>query len=201
MPLRFRRNSQGPLNPLDHISWKADFVLTVSAQQHFFFLHWGSDCICFWCIIQVYSCTVRQVSITQFWCPYDCPTPYPHSLTSISLLVSPQQIRKASQHLHGDGPQSSRWPQCAARQLKRERRAGKRKWVRIRGEQGRQREAASASGLRTDVCICALSDAHAHAYMRVFIPQCTPSRVFPAKTNTHPTPVMKLQQRENEKRG
>lgn len=97
---------------------------------------------------------------TQLWCPCDCPTPYPHSLTSISLLVSPQQIRKASQHLHGDRPQSSRWPQCAARQLKRERRAGKRKWVRIRGEQGRQREAASASGLRTNVCTCALADTH-----------------------------------------
>lgn len=24
-----------------------------------------------------------QYLITQFWCPYDCPTPYPHSLTSI----------------------------------------------------------------------------------------------------------------------
>ena len=93
---------------------------------------------------------------TQLRCPNDCPTPCPHSLTSISLLVSPQQIRKASQHLHGDGPQSSRWPQCAARQLKRERRAGKRKWVRIRGSRARQREAASASGLRTDVRTCAL---------------------------------------------
>lgn len=68
------------------------------------------------------------------WCPYDWLTPYPHYLTSISLLVTPQQIRKASQHLHGDRPQSSRWPQCAVWQLKRKRRAGKWKWVRIRGE-------------------------------------------------------------------
>lgn len=41
--------------------------------------------------------------MTQFQCPYDCPTPYPHSLTSISPLVSLRQIRKASQHFHGDG--------------------------------------------------------------------------------------------------
>lgn len=67
------------------------------------------------------------------WCPDHCLTPYPHYLTSISLLVTPQQIRKASQHLHGDRPQSSRWPQCAAWQLKRKRRAGKWKWVRIGG--------------------------------------------------------------------
>lgn len=58
--------------------------------------------------------------------PYS-PLPYPHCLTSIPLLVSRQQIRKASQHLHGDRPQLSRWPQCAARQLKRKRRAGEMK--------------------------------------------------------------------------
>lgn len=105
---------------------------------------------------------------TRLRCPNDCPTPCPHSLTSISLLVSPQQIRKASQHLHGDGPQSSRWPQCAARQLKRERRAGKRKWVRIRGSRARRREAASASGLRTDVRTCALGgrSTHTHTHAR-----------------------------------
>ena len=142
---------------------------------------------------------------TRLRCPNDCPTPCPHSLTSISLLVSPQQIRKASQHLHGDGPQSSRWPQCAARQLKRERRAGKRKWVRIRGSRARQREAASASGLRTDVRTCALGGekhAYTHTHMRggLFTPRCTPSRVFPAKTNTRPTPVTKRQHCENEKR-
>lgn len=120
--------------------------------------------------------------------PHDSPTPYPHSLTSISLLVSPQQIRKASQHLHGDGPHSSRWPQCAARQLKRERRAGKRKWVRIRGEQGRQREAASASGPSTDVCTCTLGEAHkhAHTYAGAFMPRCTPSRGLPNKNKYPP---------------
>lgn len=133
--------------------------------------------------------------------PHDCPTPYPHSLTSISLLVSPQQIRKASQHLHGDGPQSSRWPQCAARQLKRERREGKRKWVRIGGgEQGRQREAASASGLRTHICTCALSDANTHTRVRS-CPSALLPESSPTKTNTHPTPVTKRQQCENEKRG
>lgn len=64
---------------------------------------------------------------------------------------------------------------------------GKRKWVRMRGEQGRQREAASASGLSTDMRICVRSNAPS----RPFTLQCTPSRVFPAKTNTtHPMLVM-----------
>lgn len=96
------------------------------------------------------------------WWPYDWLTPYPHYLTSISLLVTPQQIRKASQHLHGDRPQSSRWPQCAAWQLKRKRRAGKWKWVRIRGEPDQQREHDSVARVRitmhththTDACSC-----------------------------------------------
>lgn len=159
MPLSFRRTS--PLLTLDMKSWFCDYVMFFWSD----YIHLkkknqrGCDCLCFRCFVQVCYCQM-SISKTQLWCPCDCPTPYPHSLTSISLLVSPQQIRKASQHLHGDRPQSSRWPQCAARQLKRERRAGKRKWVRIRGEQGRQREAASASGLRTNVCTCALADTH-----------------------------------------
>lgn len=125
--------------------------------------------------------------ITQLQCPYDCPTPYPHSLTSISLLVSPQQIRKASQHLHGDGPQSSRWPQSAARQLKRERRAGKKKVGQDQGgSKARQREAASACGRKRALARRGRrSHAHTNAHT-LFMPQRTSSRVFPAKTNTHP---------------
>lgn len=96
------------------------------------------------------------------WCHYDCPTPYPPYLTSISLLVTPQQIRKASQHLHGDRPQLSRWPQCTAWQLKRKRRAGKWKWVRIRGESDQQREHVSVTWVyitihthpHTNACSC-----------------------------------------------
>lgn len=124
-----------------------------------------------------------QTSASSHSCgaPRECPTPCPHSLTSISLLVSPQQIRKASQHLHGDGPQSSRWPQCAARQLKRERRAGERKvgqdqgWVVVVG-----RGAASASGLHTDVCTCALGDTHTRVCS---CPSALLRGSFPPKTN------------------
>lgn len=97
------------------------------------------------------------------WCPYDCLTPYPHYLTSISLLVTPQQIRKASQHLHGDRPQSSRWPQCAAWQLKRKRRAGKWKWVRIRGESHRQREHASVARVHITIHTYPHAQMHVHA--------------------------------------
>lgn len=97
------------------------------------------------------------------WCPYYCLTPYPHYLTSISLLVTPQQIRKASQHLHGDRPQSSRWPQCAAWQLKRKRRAGKWKWVRIRGESHRQREHASVARVHISIHTYPHAQMHVHA--------------------------------------
>lgn len=41
-------------------------------------------------IIQVYYYNVNKCLIIHLWCPYYCSTPYPHSLTSISLLVSPQ---------------------------------------------------------------------------------------------------------------
>lgn len=97
------------------------------------------------------------------WCPYDWLTPYPHYLTSISLLVTPQQIRKASQHLHGDRPQLSRWPQCAARQLKRKRRAGKWKWVRIRGEPDQQREHDSVARVRITLRTHTHTQMHVHA--------------------------------------
>lgn len=125
-------------------------------------MHRWSVCICFRCIIQVCRC---QTSNSQHsWCPYDCPTPYPHSLTCISLLVTPQQIRKASQHLHGDRPQSSRWPQCATRQLKRKRRAGKWKWVRIRGSR-----AGNVKLPLPQACAqtCALAHTHVHASMHL----------------------------------
>lgn len=122
--------------------------------------------------------------MTQFSCSYDCPTPYPHSLTSISLLVSPQQIRKASQHLHGDRPQLSRWPQCAARQLKRERQAGKRKWVRIRGSR--------ASNVKLSLP-WACTQTYVYVHAQTFMPQCTPSLVSPAETNTHPMLVSECQ--------
>lgn len=122
------------------------------------------------------------------WCPYDCLTPYPHYLTSISLLVTPQQIRKASQHLHGDRPQSSRWPQCAAWQLKRKRRAGKWKWVRIRGELHRQREHASVARVHITI------HTYPHAQMHVML-QC----IIPTKTNSSPTPLTTHQRCENER--
>lgn len=118
-------------------------------------------------------------------CPYDCPTPYPHSLTSISLLVSPRQIRKASQHLHGDRPQSSRWPQCAARQLKRKRRAGKWKWVRT-GEGGGDRNVnlpVPQARARTHALV-ALSGACAHACSCLTAP--SPAKKTKQKTNTRP---------------
>lgn len=112
--------------------------------------------------------------ISQLQWPYDSPTPYPHSLTSISLLVSPQQIRKASQHLHGDGPQPSRWPQCAARQLKRERRAGKRKWVRIRGSRAGN---VKLPPPRACARPCALSNTHTHTQTNTRVCSCLSARL------------------------
>lgn len=96
-------------------------------------------------------------------CPVIVPTPHPHPLTSISLSVTPQQIRKASQHLHGDGSQSSRWPQCAAAIKEGATRGGK-KVGQDRGEQqGRQCEAASALGLHTHTHICTCTPTHTYA--------------------------------------
>lgn len=95
---------------------------------------------CFWFFpIAAAAASHRCLDPAQICCPRVSPAPYPHSLTSISPLVSPEQIRKASRCLHGDGPRPSRWPQRAARQLKREHEQGRRKWVRTRGRGGRSR--------------------------------------------------------------
>lgn len=131
-------------------------------------------------------------------CPYDCPTPYPHSLTSISLLVSPRQIRKASQHLHGDRPQSSRWPQCAARQLKRKRRAGKWKWVRTgEGGGGCSCLCLKPAHKRTHLWHLAVhASTHVHASPHPPLEKNKTKNKYPP-----PAPITKHQRGENEKRG
>lgn len=107
------------------------------------------------------------------------PTPLPWP--PFPCWSVPCKSEKPPSHLHGDGPQSSRWPQCAARQLKREHERGEESGSGLGGGAGRPTWSGLCLGPRTDVRICVRSDAHT----RPFTPQCTPSPGVPSK-NKHP---------------
>lgn len=128
----------------------------------------------------MHYCHTHKAFLVPLWLSQH-PTPIPWPLFPCWSLRSksekPPSISMAT------GPQSSRWPQCAARQLKRKRWAGKWKWVRIGGEPGQQREAASASCLRTDAHACTLSNACAHTHTRTHVHASVHP---PCKNNAYP---------------
>lgn len=134
-------------------------------------------------IIQV-DCTVPQVSnntvLLPLWQSNTLP-PFPDLYFPVGQSTANPKSLPGSPWRRASVEQMASVCRAA---IKEGARAGKRKWVRIRGEQGQQREAASASGLCTDVHICVRSNAHT----RPFMLQWAPSRVFPAKTNNPPPP-------------
>lgn len=70
------------------------------------------------------------------------------------------------------------------------------------GEQGRQREAASASGLRTDICIGVLSVTHTHTHkcscLSALLPRSSQQKQIPTQLQSQSVSSVRMKRRVRE---